>query len=242
MKFEDIDALVGGLRGIPSPWGRKLYDFVLQKQPTDLLELGFWHGKSSCYTAAALHELGRGRLTTVDLHTALDNQPSIRAMLDQAGLASFVHVATESSSYTWWLKKEIEACTRDGRTVPKYDLCFLDGAHSWAVDGLAFFLVDKLLKSDGYLLLDDYTWSFGTSTALKHTDTVKQMPADERDQMHVKLIFELLVKQHPSYADFSVDDDNWAWARKVHAHEVGAIRTEVRTSSLWNAIRRKLRA
>lgn len=241
MQFQEVDAIVRDLTGIPSAWGRRLYDFVLAQRPQALLELGFCHGKSSCYMAAALHELGTGRLTTVDMDSALERRPHVHELLAKTGLASFVDVVTGPTSYTWFLKKDIESATRDGRTVPKYDFCFLDGAHSWEADGLAFFLADKLLKHGGHMLFDDYSWSYGTSSALKNTDAVKQMPADERDAKQVALIFELLVKQHPNYADFSVDDDNWAWARKVHQHEAGAIRSETRLISPVTELKRLLR-
>jgi predicted O-methyltransferase YrrM len=240
MEFEAIDAVVRDLPGIPSKWGKRLYDFILEHKPERLLELGFWHGKSSCYTAAALQKVGRGHLTTVDLHSARENSPSITELLGKTGLSSFVTIETEPTSYTWWLKKDIEASTVEGRTVPKYDLCFIDGAHSWEVDGLAFFLCDKLLKPGGYLLLDDYSWAYGTSTALKNTDKVRAMPADERDSMQVKLIYELLVKQHPSYGELIVEEENWAWARKLHASEGAAVRTETRMISPVDAIKRKL--
>ncbi|HEX2677269.1 MAG TPA: class I SAM-dependent methyltransferase [Polyangiales bacterium] len=231
MQFEEIDAVVGELPGIPWRWGRRLYDFVLAHKPKQLLELGFWHGKSSCYTAAALHELGAGHLTTVDLESARKNEPNIHELLKKTGLSSFVTVNHEATSYTWFLKKALAAATVDGHTVPKYDLCFIDGAHSWEADGLSFFLADKLLNPGGYMLFDDYSWSYATSTALKNTDFVRNMPADEREEPHVKLIFELLVKQHPSYGEFLVEENNWAWAKKLTADEKAAVRTETRVIS-----------
>lgn len=242
MDFERVDRMVSQLPGIPTQWGRRIYDHVLREKPREILELGFWHGKSSCYIAAALHELGEGHLTTVDRASARENSPSISEMLEKAGLSSFVSVNFEANSYTWFLKKEIEAATRDGVTVPKYDLVFIDGAHSWEVDGLAFFLADKLLKAGGHMLFDDYAWSFGTSTALKNTDMVKRMPSDERDSAQVALIFELLVKQHPSYGDFVVDEDNWAWARKLQASETAKVRTETRLVTPIDGLKRWLRS
>lgn len=240
MEFKQIDAIVGELHGIASRWGQRVYEHVLESRPQEVLELGFWHGKSSCYIAAALHELGHGHLTTVDLEAAKGNKPNIEETLLKSGLASFVTVKHEPTSYTWFLKKEIEENTTDGKTIPKYDLAFIDGAHSWEVDGMAFFLVDKLLKNGGRILFDDYDWSFGTSEALKSTSAVLSMPADERDSPQVKLIFELLVKQHPSYGQFLVEQGNWAWATKLSSQEASGVRTETRVLSPKEVVKRIL--
>jgi hypothetical protein len=45
----------------------------------------------------------------------------------------------EPTSYTWRMMKMLEE--DEG---PRFDLCYLDGAHSWFVDGFAFFLIDRL--------------------------------------------------------------------------------------------------
>jgi predicted O-methyltransferase YrrM len=240
MDFEQVDGIVNKLPGIPSAWGRRIYDFVMKERPSALLELGFWHGKSSCYIAAALHELGQGHLTTVDRASARENSPSIAETLERAGLSRLVTVHYEASSYTWFLKKELESSTRDAATVPKYDFVFIDGAHSWEVDALAFFLADKLLKQGGHMLFDDYAWTYGTSTALKNTEMVQRMPKDERDSAQVALIYELLVKQHPSYGNFVVDENNWAWARKLLEAEKAAVRTETRLVTPIDGLKRWL--
>ena len=40
------------------------------------------------------------------------------------------------------------------------------------------------------------------------------MSADQIIEPNIKLIFELLVMQHPSYSKFVIDED-WAWAQKI---------------------------
>src|SRR5687767_1495211 len=104
MKF---DAIAAHLDGIPftSPHkGRVFYDFIMDTRPEQCLELGFAYGVSSCYIAAALHELGRGHLTTVDLLRGLEwFNPPIETLLARTGLQSWVTVARENTSYTWFL-------------------------------------------------------------------------------------------------------------------------------------------
>jgi hypothetical protein len=39
-----------------------------------------------------------------------------------------------------------------------HDYVFLDGAHTFAIDALTFFLTDRLLKIGGHFDFDDYSW------------------------------------------------------------------------------------
>ena len=67
MKFNTIAKLVHGIPYTQRERGKKLYDHILKYKPENCLELGFAHGVASCYIAAALHEIGHGTLTCVDL-------------------------------------------------------------------------------------------------------------------------------------------------------------------------------
>ncbi|MGL5809687.1 MAG: hypothetical protein ACRCYQ_07075, partial [Nocardioides sp.] len=80
---------------------------------------------------------------------------------------------------------------RQGEWV--FDFAFIDGAHSWFVDGLAFFLVDKLLKPGAWVLFDDLDWTYATSPTLSQTELVRSMPEDERNTPQIGKVFELLV-------------------------------------------------
>src|SRR5262249_17116294 len=154
MKFSTI---AGHLEGIPfmSPEkARPLYDFIVANRPRECLELGFAHGTSSCYIAAALDEFG-GHLTSVDLVGSKAMSPNLEQLLDQTGLGGRVSVVREKSSYTWFLKRVLEEATVDGACEPRYDFCFIDGAKNWTIDGFAFLLVDKLLRENGWVLFDD---------------------------------------------------------------------------------------
>src|SRR6266480_3568439 len=160
--------------------GRKLYLFVQESRPAEVLELGFAHGTSSVYIAAALHELGAGSLTTIDLESALARKPNIHELLDRTGLDAYVQPIFARSSYNWELMKMIEECTRGGATEPCFDFCFLDGAHTWCDDGFAFFLVDKLLRPGGWILFDDLHWRLADSPTMKDDPEVRALSEEER--------------------------------------------------------------
>ncbi len=195
-----------------------LYEFLLKERPAACLELGFAHGVSSCYIAAALDEVGVGHLTSVDLASSRLREPTIEELLERTGLGDRVTVVREPTSYTWFLKKEIEHSTTGNVCTPVYDFCFVDGAKNWTIDGFAFFLVDKLLRQGGWVLFDDLNWNYA-STGKAESDgiSLREMSDEELRTPHIALVFELLVKQHPSYGELRVQDDHWAWAHKTDA-------------------------
>ena len=218
MRFDDVAERVQGVPHMTRTQGRLIHDFVLAERPRDILELGFAHGVSACYMAAALEELGEGRIVTIDNVSARQRGPGIDELLERTGLGRYVEAVYAANTYTWELMKLIERNTRDGRCEPAFDFCYIDGAHAWEPDGLAFFLVDKLLRPGGWILFDDMDWSY-ESSSLRDTDFVRAMPADQQTTAQVRQVYSLLVLQHPAYGDFRVTDDNWGWARKTGGSE-----------------------
>lgn len=224
MKIDEIREAVDGIPNMTFSQAKVITDVIMENQFQDILELGFRHGVSTCYMAGALDDIGGGSITTIDLVHARDNEPSIDQLLGKLGLARFVSVFYEPTSYTWRLMRMLEE-----DPSPRFDFCYIDGAHDWFVDGFAFFLVDKLLKPGGLIILDDLYWTFQSSPTLKDTEQVKHMPGDEKNIPQIRNVYELLVKPHPAYSDF-IERDGWAYARKKHGESTenpDNVRTEI---------------
>jgi predicted O-methyltransferase YrrM len=254
MKFNEIEEQLRDIPHISAKRGRILYDLIIKNKNTKILELGFAHGTSTCYIAAALDEIGKGEIITIDNLTAKKRKPNIHQLLENNNLHKYILPIFANKSYNWELMKIIEQQTKDGVCTPIFDFCFIDGAHSFETDGLAFFLADKLLKPGSWLLFDDYYWTYGKSPSLKKTKFVKAMAEDEKTMPQIKQVFELLVRQHQNYTDLKLFDD-WAWARKkqdendnsVFISEIEEIyknadlfEEQPRTKSVLKKIKRKL--
>jgi predicted O-methyltransferase YrrM len=220
MKFDKIYKLVGHVPFISKRNAKLLYEMIIDKRLANILELGIAHGTATCVMAAALDELGGGSIAAVDLLAAADAfQPTAEQQLTTTDLERFARVHRMQSGYTWFLHDEIRRRTVDDRCEPDYDLCIIDGPKNWTIDGCAFFLVDKLLKQNGWLIFDDYLWTYQHS-GREATDGIanRSMSDDELRTPQIREVFELLVKQHPNYSEFVVSGDgNWAMAHKVAA-------------------------
>lgn len=209
MNLEYASEILDGIFGMSYNQAKYLENFIKSNNLSELLELGFAHGVSSCYFASILDDMGKGHLTTIDLEKSKNRMPNIEQLLDKLSLSDYVSVYYEYESYNWRLMKFIEKYDE-----PVFDFCYVDGAHDWNVDGFAFLLVDKLLKPGGWIIFDDIDWSFGESPSMKNIDRVKNMPSEVKDTPHVAKVFDLLVKKHSNYFNFEVTDFGWGIAQK----------------------------
>jgi predicted O-methyltransferase YrrM len=217
MGFDEVARAVAGVPFMSPEQGRIVYDHVRATRPAEVLELGTAHGVGAAYLAAGLDDNGAGRLTTVDFAGAAYD-PSPEAVLARAGVAARVQVVRDFSSYTWWLKEQVQARSdRAGNVEPLYDFVYLDGAKHWTIDGLAVVLVEKLLRPGGWLLMDDLDWTYAQDPGREATDGIvhRELSERERSEPHLRAVFDLIVAQHPSFTDVRVQDEWWGWARKA---------------------------
>lgn len=213
MNIEKVMRHVEGIPYMNYEQAKILTAFILKNQFSNILELGFKHGVSTCYIAGALDELGAGNVMTIDLAYAKTFEPNIEHLLQRTGLADYVTIYYEPTSYLWRLMKFLEE-----RSEPFLDMCYIDGAHTWFADGFAFFLVDQLLKPGGWIIFDDLDWTFAKSMG-DHVN-VKKMPKEEQETPQVRKIYELLVKPHPDYENFMIRN-GWAYAQKIKESRSG---------------------
>lgn len=226
MQLSEVEKAVHGVPFMTLEQAKRLTSVMLENGCSDVIELGFFHGVSTCYMAAALDETGRDwSITTMDLNSALEVEPTIEDLLAAIGLRDRVTVFYEESSYIWRLLKMLEE-----DPTPRFDFCYLDGAHNWPDDGFAFFLVDRLLKPGGWIVFDDIEWSYASSPSMRESDLVRSMPTEQQTMQQVKKVFDLLVRTHPNYGEFSVDA-GWGFAKKLSTSADGTtpLRREIVT-------------
>src|SRR5437588_4389459 len=191
MTPELVEKRIAGLSFQPltSPeMGRLLYEFAASDGVEEIAELGCAHGTSTAFLAAALDAKNVGCVRTFDREDARDREPNLFTVLQHVGVEHRVNATFSKSSYTWELMRLVEAQT-DGDVIrPIFDFCFIDGAHTWETDGLAFLLIDKLLHPDRWIVFDDVSWTLGSSPTLRDSPRVKSLPEDERTTPHVRKI------------------------------------------------------
>lgn len=218
MQFEEVVARIEGVPFMPPSLGRRVYDHLRANPPDQALELGTAHGVSASYIAAALEANGHGHLTTVD-HAGAAYDPSPAEVLQRAGLSHRVTIVRRDSSYNWFLKERIEQASDEaGNCSPQYDFCYLDGSKNFNVDGLAVLLIEKLLRPGGWLLMDDLEWTYEHNPSLIPAgdgNPLGPLSDSELTEPHLRAVFELVVKQHPSFTRLVREDEWYGWAQKL---------------------------
>jgi predicted O-methyltransferase YrrM len=160
-------------------------------------EVGVWHGDTSLKLAKLLPE--DGFLHIFDYEAIARSVAQRLAEEGCKNVRAFGSSTKSRDSYNWSLMRLMI-----GNPTPIYDYVFLDGAHSWDIDGLAFFLLDRLLKPGGFLDFDDYGWTMATSPSLNpqvNPDTLQWFTEEQINVSHIMLVVELLVKRDHRYRE-----------------------------------------
>lgn len=208
--IEEVEARWTGVPYMRLRQATFLRDFLREHQLTELLELGFFQGKSTAFFAAMLEEMGEGHITSCDLANAAMREPSIHDLIEDLGLEHRVTAHFATRSFTWDLCKMLER-----PTPPQFDFCYIDGAHTWDGTGFAFLLVDLLLKPGGWVVFDDLDWTIAASE--ERSGPKKNWASyddDEKGAPQVRKAFELLVPSR-GYTDIHEEKSfRWGIARK----------------------------
>jgi predicted O-methyltransferase YrrM len=214
VKFEQVYDQVGRFALMSPEKAAALYAFVLSEGPEEIFELGSYRGGSALIMAAALSELGRGRVSTFDFPEATKLKPNIQELLQRTGLQSHVAFVPCEWCCEWELAKVIEAQLSGGGLVPYLDFAYIDGGHFWTATGFAFYLVTNLLKPGAWILFDDLDWIIERDESPK-MKYVQMIPPGAKRRPMVQMVYDLLVKTHPGYENFKTTfDGTWGWAQR----------------------------
>lgn len=214
--FEVPEGWNGDLFLLPPECMRSMYDLIIQYKLTSCLELGTGFGATACIITSALERIGQGKLITVD--RVLHNPVNVNVLLDHASInRDHIEVVVDELGYNWYLADVLsqQIKSNSGLDTEIFDLCFIDGAHEWETDALAYFLSLKLLKPGGWMVLDDLDFRLRT---LDQRPEYKDKSQRELDTYQVRMIFDLLLVNHTDFGQILVyPDQRMVWARKLRS-------------------------
>jgi hypothetical protein len=161
---------------------------------------------------AAFEQQQAGSLLTIDKY--LHQPVNVHVLREHAGLKpDRLQAISDELGYNWYMADLIRQQTVNGVCHPLFDFCLLDGAHEWEPDALAFNLVAKLMKPGGYVAIDDLNYCFRMMPNWQETHGDRT--DKELDTYQMKMVYDLVVKQHRDFTDFRITHDGRiGWAKK----------------------------
>lgn len=211
-KFDWVTQQLGDVKYMKANQAHVMRRIILEHNLQNILELGFAHGKSSAYIAAILEDQGIGKLTTIDLISAREREPSIDEVLNTVGLAHRVEIIYAQRSYNWELGKMLQKTP-----MPSFDLCYIDGGHTWDVTGFGFVLTDMLLRPGGWVVFDDLNWTLAKHLAAnpqKEKTIARRYSADEINTAGVRMVWDLIVPRFGYINGYTEDRFGWGIVQK----------------------------
>jgi len=163
-----------------------------------IAEIGVYEGATSERLAGIAGER-QGQLHLFDFEDRVRAVATRLARAGHLGIVSHPNSRKLLDSYNWSLMKVLAEHPR-----PIFDYVFIDGAHLWSIDGLTFFLADRLLKPGGHLDFDDYTWSLAASETMNPSVlpiTAELHTQEQIDAQQVALVVDLLVGRDGRYEE-----------------------------------------
>jgi predicted O-methyltransferase YrrM len=205
MNPRDVKAIVQNLPHMSLSQAEWITEHIRKFRLGRVLEVGFYHGVSTCYLAAAVQPLD-GHVTTIDLPASAKREPRIEELLERCGLTERVTVYREAAGASWRLMKMLP-CNQ-----PLFDFCYLDGGHTWQCTGFLFFLAEKLLRPGGWLLFDDLDYAVARTPDINLPWAAK-LTEEELTTCQVGKVWELLVKGHPGFFNL-IERGHWGLCQK----------------------------
>jgi predicted O-methyltransferase YrrM len=195
-KARQVKLVTKDLPFMTLPQALWITELIQREKLSQVLEIGFFHGVSTCYLASAVAPLC-GHVTSIDIPFSAGLSPTAEDLLSLCGLESYATICREPAGAAWHLMRLISEGLR-------FDFCYVDDSHTWNVTGLHFFLAEKLINPGGFLLFDDLKWTVAGSKSGNVTGT--GLTEEQRKTQQVKKVWELLVKTHDNLTAFKEID------------------------------------
>ncbi len=171
----------------------KAVDSLLKATPAPrIAEIGVGIGATTLPMCELLK--GRGEIHIFDFEESVTELANDLADRGFGNVVPHGNTSRYWDSYHWSMHKLM----LDPGYVGTFDLVYIDGAHTYLHDALAFFMCDRLLKVGGKMLFDDYSWRFADSRWLRRGRS-EYMTEEQEQAMQIKAFIDDLVKTHIGY-------------------------------------------
>ena len=174
-----------------------LINLLKEEQPTSYVEVGTYEGHTAQHVLKEMP--AGGKMYLLDFEDKYEKvvQRLKVTWRDDVEVMWGGNSDKTYDSYNWTLSQMID----DG---VKLDFAFIDGAHTLALDGLAFALIDVMLQPGGVVCFDDYGWTLDTSKFMSreaYPATDEQYTREQQADTQVARMIRQLVRTRDDYEE-----------------------------------------
>lgn len=184
----------------PSKEAVALAEHVLAKHEAPVFaEVGIGIGATSLALCRALDH--RGALWLFDFESRVTELQGDLRDMGYRNVETVANSRRTFDSYGWTLAM-LTRRARESAPAGMFDFIYLDGGHVYQYDTLAAVCCKELLKSGGYLLVDDYDWTIAKSPTMRpsHNPSILLDYTEEQIELsHVEMICSLLLDVDPAF-------------------------------------------
>lgn len=114
-------------------------------------------------------------------------------------------------SYSWNLVKLYKEWDEKYGDVKRFDVVYLDGAHTFLHDSSACCILKEMMKVGGYLIFDDIRWSIANSPTVNpkiNKSILDKYPIEQINACQVQYVTEIFMDTDERYQFILSEDKN----------------------------------
>lgn len=177
---------------VPKPSVLDAMRFLVKNNPNPIFaEFGVGIGATTLEVAKIMNNAGE--IHIFDFHESVQELKSDLHWRGFTNVHAHGNTAKYWDSYHW----SLAAMLRDG-VAEKFDIIYIDGAHTYLHDALIFFMADRVLKIGGLMIFDDWNWKFAVSEYMKNVRH-NYMTDEQINSQQIGYFIKTLVNNHIGY-------------------------------------------
>ncbi|NHK27260.1 class I SAM-dependent methyltransferase [Parvularcula flava] len=150
----------------------------------------------------------KGKLDIFDFHASVNDLAGDLEKMGFSNFRKFGNTRRTYDGYAWNLALLAAEALKNG-SDGIYDFVYLDGAHAYWQDAPAACALKVLVKPSGYILFDDYDWTFAGSPSMNAKVMPHQVNHYTDEQMEtkqVRLVCEIFFDPDPNWEEVTLPE------------------------------------
>ena len=123
--------------------------------------------------------------------------------INEVSLIGIGNTSKRYDSYAWNIAQLYIRWEKNGEDVHKFDVVYLDGAHTFLFDVSAASILKEMIPIGGYIVLDDVNWSIATSPTCnpqRNPQILDNFTQEQIEACHIDVVKQVIFDNDERYA------------------------------------------